>query len=287
VHRFAYLALLSIVELGAQGGRTNVNPANPMETQLASQIAIRNGEHAKTLASKMPPEDVGRVLMATATNPKDAVRILTLELASEYPSVGASRAILGRLSDADATVRSVAGSLIGRCTQSSLVPELLETMKLGLPDDVRGALARQVGLIGGPDAIQPLNDFYRQTHEPGFRRDLSVAMARLGQQDRKTEAIARLNDPDANHRVEALRDMEYIGDKTLVRFFAGVLKDRRDVLDISPPHEMPVVWVRVCDVAIQSMAILGIPLSFGGLTLHRWNDLQVAEAVMVVEAMQK
>ena len=278
MHRFAYLAALTALLLRAQGGRTIVNPANPMEAQLASQIVTRNAEHAKLLAARMPPEDVGRVLAETASNPKDSVRILTLELASEHPSTGASRAILSRLSDSDPTVRSVAGSLIGRCLQGSMTPELIEAMKLSLPQDVRGALARQVGVIGGRDAVQPLNDIYRETREPEFRRDLSVAMARLGQEDRKTEAVRRLGDPDAGQRVQALRDIEYIGDKSLVRFFGEVLKDRRDVLDISPPHEFPVVWVRVCDVAIQSMALLGIPLSFGGQTLHRWDEMQLAEA---------
>lgn len=287
MYRFAYLAALSVLVLRAQGGRTNVNPANPMEAQLASQIATRNSEGAKLLAGRMPPEDVGRVLGETASNPKESVRLLTLELASEHPSAGASRAILGRLSDSDPTVRSVAGSLIGRILQRPMVPELIKAMKLGLPLDIKGALARQVGFIGGSDAIPPLNDLYRATREPEFRRDLSVAMARLGDAEHKSEAMRRLSDPDAGARVQALRDIEYIGDKSLVRGFGEVLQDRRDVLDITPPHEFPVVWVRVCDVAIQSMAILGIPLSFGGLTLHRWDEMQLAEALNAIKVMQQ
>jgi hypothetical protein len=281
---FAYLATLSVFMLHAQGGQTIVNPGNSMKAQLAGQIVARNGDHAKYLAARMSPDDVGEVLAETSSNPKDSVRLLTLEIASGHPSVGTSRAILSRLFDSDLAIRSVAAGLIGRCQQRSMVPELIETMRKDLPLDIKGALARQVGIIGGPEAVEPLNKFHTDTREQGYRRDLSLAMARLGQTERKTEAVKRL---EANARVQALRDIEYIGDRTLVRHLGEVLKDRRDVLDITPPHEFPVVWVRVCDVAVQSMAILGVPFSFGGHMLNRWDERQLAEAVTVVEAMKR
>ena len=287
MYRFAYLVTFAVLVLRAQGGRTVVNPGNSTKAQLASQIVARNADHAKFLAQRMAPEDVGEVLAETASNPKDSVRLLTLEFAADHPSVGASRAILSRLFDADPAIRSVAAGIIGRCQQRSMTPELIATMKRDLPLDVKGTLARQVGLIGGPEALSPLEEIYQRTRDPGFRRDLSLAMARLGQTQYKDEAIERLGDSGADARVQALRDIEYIGDKTLVRHFGGALEDRRDVLDISPPHEFPVVWVRVCDVAIQSMAILGVPLSFSGLTLQRWDERQVAEAIMAVRAMQR
>src|SRR5215469_2144961 len=95
-----------------QSGKV-MNPDHSLRSQLSHLIQARRSEEAKALARTMNPGDVGVVLQEIAGTPKPAVQLLVLDIASEIPSVGSCRAVLGRLQDSNLTIRSVANSLIG------------------------------------------------------------------------------------------------------------------------------------------------------------------------------
>jgi len=263
-----------------------MQPENAQENELSRQIAIGNREGAKALARSLPPASVGNVLRNMAGAEKASSRTLVLELASDHPSEGASRAILSRLQDPNLTVRSMAGNLIARIAQKNLVPEMFEIMDRDVAPAVKGGLARQIGMIGDSSALPRLRMQYRTVQDPGLQNDLALAMARLGDEHHRQELIHRLNAPDATARVAALRDIPYVGEPRLARYFRPVLEDRRDAVAISLPHE-PVVAARVCDIAIQTLAALGLHLSFATSPMRRFADEEIQETLGIVTTLEK
>ena len=169
-----------------------MSPNDPLGIQLANYIAARDTEAAKSLAHRMPPSQVGGVLEAMAANDRLPVRLLVLELAREIPSVGATRALISRLSDRDLTVRSVAGSSIGHARDKSAVPDLLQALDQDLAGPVKGAIARRIGVLGGDMDIPSLRKFYAKSTDGSYRRDLSVALAKLGDSSHRSQLIQRL-----------------------------------------------------------------------------------------------
>ncbi len=105
--------------------------SDPTNNLLRKQVLARDGAGARQTAKQMGPA-AGEVLLELAGHNQTSVRQLVLELAAENPSVGSSRAILSRLSDGSATIRSIAGSIIGQCKQKEIVEDLSRDRRLGL-----------------------------------------------------------------------------------------------------------------------------------------------------------
>ena len=281
----AAMSALAAID-GAQTGRTAMNPEDTRKINLSRQIAVPNREGAATLAGSLPAGDVGDVLKDMAGNEKAPVRMLVLELASKHPSEGASRATLSRLQDTNLTVRSIAGGLIAMIAQKSVVPEMLELAEQDLDPRVRGALARQVGMIGDAGDLPRLRTQYRAAQDPGLKNDLAAAMARLGDEAYRKDLIRRLTDPEAAVRLAAFRDTLYVGDRRLALYFRPAVEDRRNAMVVSFPHD-PVVWARVCDVAIQTLAGLGLQLSYGTVPTRRFTEAEIQEALQILNALAK
>ena len=263
-----------------------MNPESSAKVQLARQVGVAAAEAAKAQARTMPAGEVGDVLREMAGNEKASVRTLVLELASEHPSEGASRAILSRLQDPNLTVRSIANSQIARIAQKNLVPDLFKAMEENSDLVVKGALVRQIGMIGDATSLPRLRQLYRDTQDPGLRNDIAMAAARLGDEQFRHQLIQRLTAPEETERAAALRDIPYVGDPRLARYFRPVLEDRRDVMVISFPHD-PVVTGRVCDLAVQTLAALGVKFSFAAFPTRRFTDLEIQEAIRIVTALEK
>jgi len=278
------LLLAFPVSCGAQKV-TVMTPDNNLKSELAQTIAGRNVDTAKALAHRMPPGDAGAVLQDMAANQRSSIRLLVLDIASEVPSEGASRAILSRLQDADLTVRAVANSLIGSCGQKSIVPDLFAAMDQNEDLLAKGAMARQIGTIGDSGDLPRLRERYNKARDPQLRDDLAAAMARLGDERSRNVVVRRLSDSEVDARVKALHDIEYIGDPRLARHFRPVLEDQREAIAISPPHD-PRVSARVCDVAAGSLTALGVPLSFRALPLRRLSEPEIQEALQRVMSLE-
>ena len=283
---FSVYAVLAAAFFHTPGTRRDMHSGHAQKNELARQIASGNSERAKDLARNLLPGDVGDVLENSASSPKPSVRMLVLDLASEYHSEGASRAILSRLQDGDLTVRSVAGSLIATIAQKELIPAMFRLLEQGLDLPLKRALARQIGMIGSDNDLRGLRKLYVSASDPSYKNDIALAMARLGDQPSRTQLIKRLSAPDAIARTAALRDVAYVGDPVLARYFRVVLEDRRDAVVISLPHD-PVVFARVCDVAIQTLDAIRVKLPFSTFPMRRFSDADVKEVLQMISVLEK
>jgi hypothetical protein len=258
---------------------------DPAGNLLRSQILARNGTDARQTANRMGPA-AGEILRELAGHNQTSVRQLVLELAAENPSAGSSRAILSRLSDGSATIRSIAGSLIGLCTQKEIVEDLFQTLDLNLDPSVTSAVVLQIGIAGERTHLPRLSKYRDRQSDPEIVHDCGLAMARLGDLGEHRRVIEQLSDADLNVRVRALRDTHYLADRHLAMHFLPALEDRREATMISGPHEVPPRYARVCDIAIQAMAVLGWELSFSGRVLERHDERRIAEAIALVRTIR-
>jgi len=260
-------------------------PANSQKFYLSRQISIPNPEGATVAAGSMPADDAGEVLKDMAGDSRSSVRMAVLDVASKFPSEGASLAILSRLRDESPGVRSIANSLIAMIAQKSVVPEIFKSLEQNPDLAVKGALARQVGMIGDATDIPRLRRLYQVTVDSGLRNDLSLAMARLGDNASRQQLIQRLSAPEVAVRLAALNDTLYIGDRRMARYFRPVVEDRRDVIVISFPHD-PTVWARICDVAIATLAALGLRLPFETVPTRRFTEAEIQQTLPIVTMLE-
>ena len=214
----------------------DMNPENPYKLQLAQLIRARSTEQAKSLARQMNADDVGAVLQEVITNSSAGVQLVALDIASEIPSEGACRAVLGRIGGQDLTIRSVASSLLGTCRQKAVIPDLFATFDQSQDTNLQSAIARQIGSCADDSTIPQLRQRHRRTAEADVRASITAAMARLGDKASRTDIVQKLSSPEVETRVVALHDIEYIGDPKLAAHFARVLEIAATP-STSPPHD--------------------------------------------------
>ena len=111
-------------------------------------------------------------------------------------------------------------------------------------------------------------------------------MARLGDEDASVRLGLRLDSFDVEVRVPAIQDVMYVGDLRYASHFRGLIVDRRDAIVISLPHD-PVVAARVCDIAIQALAALGIEVSYAASPTRRFSEYEVEEMTRMLNAYLK
>jgi HEAT repeat protein len=257
---------------------------SPLQTDLRRQIITRNVEEAHALTARLHA-DAGPVFEILSKHESSKVRLLVLELIPEAPSLSSSRAVLALLADSNQTVHAVAAGMLTACTQREIVPDLEKLLEQKQDPEVAVSLIRQIGIAGDQNSIRKLARF-KQDPDPEIAHAARAAIARLGGASERSEIVTALSAVDRQERVQALRDCQYIGDKTLVRHFGPVLDDRSDFMVITPPHVEPVEVARVCDIAVQTMAYMGLRFSFSAEILKRRTPEEIAEAKHVAGISQ-
>jgi len=251
--------------------------------QLKLLLMAGNKDAAGVLLRSLGAQ-AGDTLLEASGGQRAPARTLALELAAENPSPGSCRTILARLSDSNASVRSLAGNLIGQCRDRQNAPDLTHALEQEKEPATRRALVGQLGVAGGPDQIPLLR---RLTRQPSVAGAAWLALAQLGDAQARRQLIERLQDPDAQARTGALRDSIAVRDAQLAAWFGPALADWRDAVPITGPHEGPTVYARVCDFAVLAMAQLGYRFSFPVEFLERLSLEQIEEARAMVDAMPR
>jgi HEAT repeat protein len=238
-------------------------------------------EEAARVARSLGPQ-AGDALLEASSSPRSSVRMLALELAADNPSPGSCRTVLGRLSDSNATIRSVAGSLIRICRDHDNGPDLVKALDQQQDVSIRNSLVAQLGIAGSQENVPLLR---RLSRDPQLANSASLALVQLGDTDERRQLIKRLSDDDLQTRTGALRDVSTVGDPKLAAWLGPALADVRDAVPISMPHASPAVYARVCDFAV--MVQLGYHFSFQVNFLERRPVEQIQEAARMVEAMPR
>jgi HEAT repeat protein len=250
--------------------------------QLQSLIANERIVEAETLARTIGPPAV-RALVPLAEHESTDVRLAVLEIAAGVQHPETCQLALRMLFDADELVSSLAATQVSKCSTPEARGALLEALEKKPPPAAAQALALQLGKIGDGDDREPLRRHRAEATDPAYRHALSVALVRLGDSETRRELEQELASPILETRLQALRDIEYVGDPQFVARFADVLDDRRDAVPLSMPDQPPMVFARVCDIAVLTMLRLGVQLSYTFDRLTRLEERHLDEAKQVVE----
>jgi len=253
------------------------------QNALASEILAQQIPAARASTEALGP-GAGPVLAKLAGNQNVQIRLLVLELAPLAVSIETSKAVISLLQDSSATVRSVASSDLAVCIQKEVVPDLVKLLESKPPPELTVTIIQQIGIAGDRDNIKDVRAF-RSSPDSDVAHQTAVAMARLGDPAEFQKIVTQLKSQDQNERVQALRDCQYIGDRKLVKYFGPALDDMRDFMVITPPHMTPAVVARVCDIATQTMAYMGIRFSFQAEFLARFTPAQLDEAKRMVASL--
>lgn len=255
---------------------------DPQLARLQSLLINERIVEAESLARQLGPPAVG-ALAGLADHENADVRIAVLEVAASLQHPEVCRLALRMAFDSDEQVGALAANQLGKCSTAEFRGPLLEALEKKPPPALAAVLALQLGRVGTADDLPALGRLRAEATDPAERHALSVALAKLGDSAARTELEKQLAAPLAEDRVQALRDIEYVGDVQLVANFAGVLDDRRDVVPLSMPDLPPVVFARVCDIAVLTMLRLGVKLSYTFDMLTRLEEQHLDEAKRYVE----
>jgi hypothetical protein len=278
----AALLLVALLSSGiADGWQTNtehrsVTELTAQQRMLQDQILAKHGPEARASAERLA-SSAGSVLFALAKHRDRNVRLLVLELAPVAPSADSSRAVISLLDDEEPTIHAVAMGDLAVCFQKEIAPDLVAVLKKGQNAELTAALIRQIGIAGDSANIGDIVA-YRTDRDPTVAHQTSIALAKLGDGKERNQIIADLGAAEMNTRVGALRDSQYVADKSLAKYFGPALNDLRDFLVITPPHVEPRVVARVADVAVQTMAYMGFTFSFEAQFLTRFSESELQEA---------
>jgi hypothetical protein len=275
---------IAIVPLPSQGqGKKDMSSE---KTELKQLILLERKEEAGKLAHSMGSA-AGEVFLESSLSNKGSVRLLVLELAAANPSIGSCRTVLGRLSDSNATIRSLAASLIPQCCQNrGTAPDLLRALQESPEPATRSAIVAQLGIAGGPEQV-PLLRKLLSDGDTDVTHAASLALVRLGDTVERQKLIRRLQDRDPQVRTNALRDCMTVRDPKLAAWFGPALDDVRDVVPISGMHAEVPVYARVCDYAVMIVAQLGYRFSFSVEFLERRSPEQIREAKQIVDSLSQ
>jgi hypothetical protein len=281
-----------LLVLSGCGDSTAQNPSARSEADAMQNIPQLRQQLADALArgSTLQAETLGKQLGENATPVLDAyytqgpvqARKNTLDLAAQIRSVGACRIILRALRDPDAEIRESAKFLVTLCSHKELLPEFLAAMAAADSPSFQAQLALKIGAAGTAREVPTLRQYLGKAEDPELIRNLRLALARLGDDDARTELAARLANDDLQTRYQALQDCIYVSDRKLIAQFGRALNDLRDVVVVTIPEEQPQIVARVADVAVMVMATLGVKFPVPAELLTRHSDSTLAEARAVV-----
>lgn len=205
------------------------------------------------------------------------VRELTVHALHQAGGGGAGQALIKALDDADDMVRGAACRFLRYHVNPDHLVHLLPHISRHEDEYVREHVALVIGGLGNVDAIKPLRERFEVEDRAHAKHAMSLALARLGDPVHRQAYVARIEQNDPKGRAEALEDLVYLDDKTLVQYVRPLLDDQRDAKNVGPSHGP--YWIRVCDVAINVIdRVLDHPFPFDISGAKQYSAQEIAQA---------
>lgn len=201
-------------------------------------------------------------LLRLARHEDREVREIALYCLEQKGGRQARAAFVKALYDRDSQIRAISAT---RLLQKHHGPEnlraLLDVLRRHRDDMVREYIALVVGKIGEPGALPALRKLLEAERNRLVKKNLRLAMARLGDERSRRSILDGLRAQDVETRVRALRGFAFMNDRRLVAHLLPLLGDERDAVNVAPAGHR--AFVRICDLAVEVLdAVLLHPFSF-------------------------
>lgn len=191
-------------------------------------------------------------LLKLIKNDDTYVRKLALTCLEQLGGEQAVKAFVEALNDPALENRALAIDALQKHYNPSIMPSLMEYLQNHPDLYVRTLIPLVMGRIGDVSTIPWLKERLKEEKNPDVANNIRLSLARLGDSDSKEEVMTQLESRSKEVRFSALKKIEYIHDKALVKRLAPLLEDNAEVLNIGKsPYSK---FLRMCDFTLYVIA---------------------------------
>ncbi len=211
------------------------------------------------------------------------VRELALAVLNKLGGPGAREVLLSALHDPDEGIRARASVFLhGHCQAGDRVA-LEQELASNADEFVREHSALILGELGDAEAASMLRARQPLESAASTRQAMTLALARLQDEQALSAVELALRRPQPVQRVTALDYFRYVGHPQLVPTVISLLQDTRDALNAGLSHGP--LYIRVCDVAVNALdAVLDHPFPFKPEHGRRYTDQELKRAAELAGA---
>jgi len=229
--------------------------------------------------------EIGPHLLPLLEEGDPEVRELTLHCLNASGGKAARQGFLKALNDSNDMVRAAACRFLHNNYSHEDLPLLLKEVTDNADEYVRENVALLLGKIGDPRAIEILQKQYAKEVDAQAKHGMFLALVRLKDSASRQNYVAMLQNTELKQRVQALKDLVYIGDQTLVPYILPLLDDLRNALNVAPGGYT--YFIRVCDVAINAIdELLNHPFPFKVDQIKQYSPEELSQAKLIASKIK-
>lgn len=215
-------------------------------------------------------------------NDNAEVRNIALNCIEMTNDVRAIKIISGCLMDESESVRVSAMQILNSYYDDSIKPELILNIKNTDPD-VRGFAAILLAKLDDKGSMSDLNEQLEKEPDSTASREISLALARLGDEKFQDKFASQLDIEDSKTRYQGIRDLKFINDRKLAARLIPAFSDQGEVYIIGDKDDPR--YGRVCDAVINLVAKwYEGSLTFDTGAFKIYSDDEIEEARRFVES---
>jgi HEAT repeats len=227
--------------------------------------------------------DAGPALLPLLGDSDPQVRALAVACLNAAGGAAARQGLIKALHDRIETVRAAAARYLHEHYAKEDIPVIQRELTASPDEYVREQLALLLGKTGDDSNIKLLLARIPVEKDEHARHAASLALARLGEATHRHHLIERLKQDDPKERVNALKDLPYVNDRSLLAHVIPLLDDTRPGLNVGPAHGR--YFLRVCDVAVNvANEMLDKPFPWVE-PVKRYSPEQLSEAKAALAAV--
>ncbi len=228
--------------------------------------------------------DAGVALLPLLEDPDPQVRALTVACLNAAGGPAARQGLIKALHDRIETVRAAAARYLHAHYAKEDIPVIQRELTSSHDEYVREQLALLLGKTGDESNVKLLLARIPVEKDEHARHAASLALARLGETANRQQLIERLQRDDPRERVNALKDLPYVNDRSLLAHVVLLLDDTRPGLNVGPSHGR--YFIRVCDVAVNiANEMLGQPFLWVE-PVKRYSPQELSQAKSLIGAVR-
>lgn len=229
--------------------------------------------------------EIGSNLLPLLEEKDPEVRELTLHCLNASGGKAARQGFLKALNDAHDMVRAAASRFLHNNYSQEDLPVFLKEVKDNADEYVREQVALILGKIGDPRAIEVLQKQYTKEIDAHAKHGMFLALVRLKDSASRQKYISMLQNPDLKERVQALKDLVYIADQSMVPYIRPLLDDLRSAVNVAPAGYT--YFIRVCDVAINTLdVLLNHPFPFKVDQIKQYSPEELTQAKFIISKIK-
>lgn len=254
--------------------------------ELEQAVLAKNWDALNIVDTMARPGEAVSLLSKLCQNEDPDIRELALNCVTMITDPNTAKILAEALADEDEDNRHYAlGSLEGS-DAARVAGDLVANLD-NEDVEVRAGVALLLGYAEEAEPAESVRNRLEIEQSELVRRDLKLALAKLGDAEMKELFAAQMDVPDSETRRKGFEDLRYIGDRGLAPRILPALDDLGRAHLISRKSEPQARFARVCDAAVNLIGELcEQPFSFEISDSKVYSDEEIAEAKSYLQSLK-